>query len=137
MNDIPPIPRHEFFKRFYAAEALNWPYFSWLRRCGASKGHCSEALSLFPQKVSILNEQSDTRECFWGIYAREEVCLCWVLFYNFVCLTPPLVFFFVWLFRATSEKDMQDSSVPFTLMAGMLSIFWSAFLSSLQFGRVD
>jgi hypothetical protein len=26
MNDIPPIPQHEFYKRFKAAEALNWSH---------------------------------------------------------------------------------------------------------------
>jgi hypothetical protein len=137
MSDIPPIPRHEFYKRFYAREALNWPCLTWLSRHCPSKGHCSEALSLLPRKVSILDENSDSRESFWGIYAREEVCISWVLLYNFVCLVPPLIFLVLWLFRGSSEKDMQDSSVPFTLVLGMASVFWSVFLSSLQFGRVD
>jgi hypothetical protein len=135
MNDIPPIPKHEFFKRFYAVKTQNLLYFFRLYRRKICKGHSSEALSLFPQKVSILDENSVTREFFWGIYAREEICLCWVLFYNFICVLPTLAFFFVWLFKACKGEDMQDSSIPFTMMTGMLSIFWSVFLSSLQFGK--
>jgi hypothetical protein len=100
-------------------------------------GHCTEALSLFPQNVSILDEHSGTREQFGGIYARVEVCPCGVTWYNLVCLLPPLVFFFVLLFKEISQKDIQDNSVPFGMMTGMLAIFWSVFHSNLHFGRVD
>jgi hypothetical protein len=85
--------------------------------------------------VSQLDENSEERKSFWGIYAREIVCLRWVLFYNLVCMLPLLWFFFMWIFPWGHRSDLQDASVLITMMIGMLSVFWSTFLGSLQFGK--
>jgi hypothetical protein len=142
INEMPPISEHEFYKRFYFANPLNIFHQHPFHRKSNSKfnkakrkDHCCEILELLPKKLSQLDESSEQREFFWGIYAREVVCLRWVLFYNVLCILPFVWFLFMWIFPWGHASDLQDASVPITIMIGMLSIFWSVFLGSLQFGK--
>jgi hypothetical protein len=48
---------------------------------------------------------------------------------------PLLIFFVAWVVPSGPGTDLQNPSVPFSIMATMLSLFWSLFLSSLQFGK--
>ncbi|KAI2618533.1 hypothetical protein GGR54DRAFT_640658 [Hypoxylon sp. NC1633] len=132
MHSIPPISEHEFRKRFYTCHTPR-PLRHWYHKCKAM-GHSYEILKFFPKKKSELEESGDTRQEFWGIYAREMISLRRVLFYNFVSILPMLVFFMIWILPTSLGTDLQNPSVPFTMMIGMLSLFWSIFLSSLQFG---
>ncbi|KAI1374084.1 hypothetical protein F4677DRAFT_447730 [Hypoxylon crocopeplum] len=133
MDSIPPVSEHEFRKRFYACPKPQ-PLRHWYHRCKALGTHSYDILEFFPKKKTELEEGGDKRENFWGIYAREIISLRWVLFYNFLCVLPMLAFFTVWILPAGYSTDLQNASVPFTMMLGMLSLFWSVFLSSLQFG---
>lgn len=142
INYMPPISEHEFYTRFYLfnpSKLLHRHPFHRYSNCKCNKvkrkGHCGEILELLPKKLSQLDESSEQREFFWGIYAREVVCLWWVLFYNMLCMLPLMWFFFMWLFPWGHASDLQDASVPITMMIGMLSVFWSVFLGSLQFGK--
>lgn len=142
MRDMPPISEHEFYKRFYSSSPprpLHWHvlHSKTTRKCTQFKrrGHCREIIELLPKKLSLLDEGGDQREFFWGMFAREVVCLRWVFFYNVICMLPLVWFFFMWIFRWGHASDLQDASVPVTMVLGMLSVFWSIFLGSLQFGR--
>jgi hypothetical protein len=143
INDMPPISEHEFHKRFYSSNPFKLfhghPFHRYSKyKCNKvnRKGHCREILELLPKKLSQLDESSDQREFFWGIYAREVVCLRWVLFYNIICMLPLMwFFFFMWIFQWGHTSDLQDASMPITMMIGLLSVFWSVFLGSLQFGK--
>ncbi|KAI0842910.1 hypothetical protein F5Y06DRAFT_76436 [Hypoxylon sp. FL0890] len=134
MDSIPPVSEHEFQKRFYTCPRPQ-PLRHWYHKCKALGTHSYDILELFPKKKTELEEGGDKRETFWGIYAREIISLRWVLIYNLVCVCPMLVFFVAWILPAGQNTDLQDPSVPFSMMLGMLSLFWSVFLSSLQFGR--
>ncbi|KAI0890580.1 uncharacterized protein GGS22DRAFT_151294 [Annulohypoxylon maeteangense] len=134
MDFIPPISEHEFTRRFYACNKGRLP-FHWHHTCGASKGDSNAILSFFPKKKTEFIETGSDREYFWGIYAREMISLRWVLAYNVGCALPMLVVFAVRILPAGYATNLQDPSVPFTMMIGMLSLFWAIFLSSLQFGR--
>jgi hypothetical protein len=133
MSDMPPISAHEFYRRFYfycqPRSLLHWHI-----RCRQIRGHCREVLDLLPKKVSELEESGDQRETFWGIYAREIVCLRWVLFYNSLCILPLVWFFFMWTFKWGRNHDLQGAAIPISVMLSMLSVFWSLFLGSLRFG---
>jgi len=88
--------------------------------------------------MTELEEEGDRRENFWELYAREMISLRWVMFYNFVCILPLLAFFIAWVLPVGNSyrSDLQNPSVPFSIMAAMLSLFWSVFFSSLQFGML-
>ena len=139
---MPPISEHEFYNRFYSTEPFKYLHPHPFNRSGGCKhskaqrrGHCREIIHLLPKKLSQLDENSDQREFFWGMYAQEVVCLRWLLFWNVICISPLLWFFFMWLFRWGHSGDLQDASVPVTMVMGMLSLLWSAFLGSLKFGK--
>ncbi|KAK7973761.1 glycoside hydrolase family 18 protein [Apiospora arundinis] len=135
MDRIPPISRHEFYRRFHTCLETTKKYHVH-HMCKVMRGHTRGVLHLLPQRTQELELGGDKRELFWGLYAREAVSLQRVLAYNAVCLFPVLGFFFAWLFGGFgSASDLQNASVPIGLMASLLSLFWSLFLSSLQFGR--
>lgn len=139
---VPPITEHEFRKRFYSFNASLFCRHHILRHpklCSckkrACKTHSSELMDLLPKKLTLLDEQSNQREEFWGLYARQVVTFRWILAYNFLCFLPMLWFVFIWLFALGQKRDLQDAFVPTSVMISMLSVFWSTFLSSLHFGR--
>ncbi|KAI1476419.1 hypothetical protein F4774DRAFT_428024 [Daldinia eschscholtzii] len=137
MGNIPPVSEHEFRLRFYACHDPR-PQQSLLHRyhkCKKFGCHTHNVLHLFPKKKTRLEEAGDTREIFWGIYARERISFSWVLGYNLFCLLPMLAFFIAWILPRGRGADLQNPSVPLSIMMGMLSLFWSLFLSSLQFGK--
>jgi hypothetical protein len=133
MDDIPPISEHEFYKRFYACKRPKVSH--WYHRCKKFSRHSREVLNLLPKRVGALEEGGDKREIFWGIYAREIVSLRWILLYNVLCALPMFVFLFLWLFKLGQKGDLQNAATPLSMMLGFLSIFWSVFLSSLNFGK--
>jgi hypothetical protein len=134
MNEIPPIREHEFYQRFYGTHLKHGGLFHCRHHCKQRKGHCREVLSLLPKKISELDEDDDKRETFWGMYAREAISLYWVVFYNVLSVLPMVAFFFTWMFRMKHLGDLQNASVPLTMVATMLSMFWSTLLGSSKFG---
>ncbi|KAK1991768.1 hypothetical protein LX36DRAFT_589782 [Colletotrichum falcatum] len=126
-EQIPPVTPHEFYKRFYACYDPT-PMLHFYHRCTRLAGHSGDVLDRFPKKKTELEEGGDGRETFWGIYARENVALARVLVYNFICITPTLVFFFAWLIPHGSD-EMQNAAVPVSVMVAMLSLFWGVFVS--------
>lgn len=134
MGPIPPVSRHEFRKRFYACHQQQL-LRHWHHKCKKLGSQSHDLLKLFPKKRTALEEGGDKREEFYGIYARENVSFIWVLFYNFICMLPMLAFFIMWINPQGHSTDLQNPSVPFSMMTAMLSLFWSVFLSSLQFGE--
>ncbi|KAI1660367.1 hypothetical protein F4813DRAFT_349696 [Daldinia decipiens] len=134
MKPIPPISKHEFFKRFYACHNPR-PISHWYHECKMLGCSSYKILKLFPKKKTELNEAAESNEDFWGIYAREHISFLWVLGYNLICILPMLAFFVAWILPEGYGTDLQNPSMPFSMMLGMLSLFWSIFLSSLQFGK--
>ncbi|KAK1993483.1 hypothetical protein LX36DRAFT_251500 [Colletotrichum falcatum] len=131
---MPPVTPHEFYRRFYACNRVR-PMLHFYHRCRRPGGwHSRDVLNLFPKKRTKLEEGGEDRRVFWGIYAREAIALRWVLCYNLACTLPMLVLFFQWL-SWKGPDEIQNASVPISVMLAMLSLFWSMFFSSLPFGR--
>ncbi|KAL7937133.1 hypothetical protein V8C35DRAFT_294818 [Trichoderma chlorosporum] len=126
MDMKPPVSRHEFKHHFYECRKRN------INTLVQSR---SELLDRLPKKLTELEEGGDKREIFWGIYARERISLLWVLLYNILCLLPMIGFFIAWISPLGRGTDLQNPSIPISMMISMLSLFWSVFLSSLQFGE--
>lgn len=134
MDNIPPICEREFKARFYTCYEPH-SFLHFYHKCKKSKTYSSDVLKSLPKKRTELEQSGDKREEFWGIYAREEVSVRWILFYNFVCISPLIIFFLVWIVPQDHGTDMQNPSVPLSLMISMLSLFWSIFLSSFQYNK--
>ncbi|KAJ5324219.1 hypothetical protein N7476_002819 [Penicillium atrosanguineum] len=134
MDNIPPISEHEFKTRFYACHKPR-PLLHLHHECRRLGAHSSDILKFLPKKKTELEEAGNKREDFWGIYAREDISLRWIILYNSVCVSPLLAFFFAWIVPQGLGTDLQNPSIPLSMMIAMLSLFWSVYLSSLQFGR--
>lgn len=134
MDNIPPICKHEFWDRFYACHNPR-PLLHLYHNCKTMGVYSSEALKFLPKKRTELEEAGDKREDFWGIYACEYPSTRWIIFYNFVCVLPLLAFFVAWIAPRGHDTDLQDPSVPISLMVSLLSLFWSVYLGNLQSGK--
>ncbi|KAL4899578.1 hypothetical protein BDW74DRAFT_108769 [Aspergillus multicolor] len=135
MDVVPPITAHEFYTRFYSCYRSNAWAVHLFHRCKKATGCSAGTLELLPKKRTPLEEHGDKRQPFWGIYAQEIVCFRWVVAYNVVCLLPMVIFLFLWMFPLGYKGDLQNAAVPFTMVAGMLTLFWSFFIGSIRFGR--
>ncbi|KAH6714471.1 hypothetical protein BKA61DRAFT_482078, partial [Leptodontidium sp. MPI-SDFR-AT-0119] len=132
MNLIPPIGPHEFYDRFHACYNPR-SAFHFLHKCASFNKRTRDLLQLFPKSNSDLVEDSDKREPFWGIVARERPSIARLLLYNLACALPCLIFFFMWLFSWGHGGDLQNASVPLSVMLAALSVFWSIFFANLEF----
>lgn len=91
-----------------------------------------DGLAPFPKKRTTLEEAGRTRTEFWGIVPYERISFLRVFLYNLVCISPFIVFFFLWLFPLGFVNDLQSASVPVTLTLTLLTFFWTLFISTLQ-----
>lgn len=133
MDIIPPITEHEFYSRFYACYTPSHSPVHMFHTCRQHTSGHSDALALLPKKKTKLEEHGSKRERFWGIYAQEIVCFRWVVAYNLGCMLPMLVLFVLWMLPLGYGKDLQNASVPATVMVGMLTLFWTVFLGTLRY----
>lgn len=130
---MPPIGVHEFEKRLHACHKPRILHLH--HRCKGPGIHSSEVLEKLPKKKTLLEEAGDKREDFWGLYARENISLRWIIFYNFLCVSPLLAYFVAWITPQGHVTDLQNSSIPVGVMLSMLSLFWTLYLGTLQFAR--
>ncbi|KAF2874401.1 hypothetical protein BDV95DRAFT_604585 [Massariosphaeria phaeospora] len=142
MCEIPRVTPHEFYTRFYSCTSWYTHFTHFFHRsktckCNKQKRKCHnrELLEFLPKKLSMLDERSDQREMFWGLYVRQAVCFRWILFYNLVCMLPLIWFFLMWMFVWGHDGDLQNAFMPMSIMLALLSVFWSTFLGSLNLGR--
>ncbi|KAK7916911.1 hypothetical protein PG985_010519 [Apiospora marii] len=133
MDVIPPISKHEFYRRFYSCHEGSKRYHLH-HTCKVLRGHSHDVLHRLPKRTQELELGGDKRERFWGISSRENVSLQRVLLYNLVCILPVLAFFFAWLLGTGSPTDLQSASVPMGMMGILLTLFWAPFLATLQSG---
>ena len=133
-----PCLPHEFKKRFY--ECSTWFAHSYVFFCSkkckcikiAAKSHNRELLHLLPKRMSPFDENSETRECFWGLYAKNDIKFFRVMVWNLVCMSPLLWFFFMRLFIWGPNWDMQNAVVPAMLALGLMSHFWCIFIALVR-----
>jgi hypothetical protein len=87
-------------------------------------------MELFPKRLTSLEEGGNNREEFWGIYAREKRWFLMLLVYNIVCMSPSLVFGFLWLCSWGHPGDLQNATIPASMSVALLSLFWSFMLTT-------
>ncbi|KAI5921605.1 hypothetical protein F4810DRAFT_677814 [Camillea tinctor] len=119
MDTEPPVSAHKFNDRFYKR----------IPTCG-SKKECTcgarDAIDRIPQRDrSITVAQTQKREFFWGIIARDHKSGLRVLTYILLSSLPGFVFFFLWLF-AWGHENLQDASVLLMISFSLLGVLYAA-----------
>lgn len=67
--------------------------------------------------------ESDQTSPVWGLSAIFAVSSTHVLIYHCIMVAGPFAFFAWWL--RVYPDDLQNASVPVTVVLGALSLFWS------------
>lgn len=91
----------------------------------------AEILDCFPKrdrKVAT-SAQSDKIEVCYGLVARECRSFFRVVLYLCLIMAPAFWFIFAWLFEFGNTSDLQDATVPITLMLTATSILWAVVYS--------
>lgn len=82
------------------------------------------AINRIPKKTSPFDTSStdDKNAYAWGLEARHDISAAYVAFYHLLILTFPFGFWIWW--QATHPGDLQNASIPVTVVLTMLSLFW-------------
>ncbi|KAI1390294.1 uncharacterized protein F4822DRAFT_443198 [Hypoxylon trugodes] len=122
---IPPVSKREFNRRFYACYQPR-PHLHFYHDCKKLSGHTRNVLERSPKKKANLKAGGTAEEFLWGLYARENPSALRVFLYIIGCLLLPTVFF-SWILPAGPETDLQNPSVPFGMMLGLLALVFSVY----------
>jgi hypothetical protein len=119
--EIPPISPHEF------ELALSYCSSSCLL---ASFHDCMEppsgslALERIPKRKCALELKVGLREHAWGIQAQHSVSFPLMVFYHVLIIASTFGFWGWW--QVVHPGDLQNGSTPLTVVAVLLSLFWSS-----------
>jgi hypothetical protein len=67
--------------------------------------------------------ERETSSPIWGLEAVFAASFAYVLIYHFVIVAGPFAFFAWWL--KFHPDDLQNASIPLSIVLGALSLFWS------------
>ena len=124
---IPPIQPHEFTQRFYLCRRRGKLHRYHLtpcrKKCGRYPGP-NGALARIPKRNTWPDVAGQEREFLWGLLAIERPSLFRVLLYHILILSAPFAFWWLWHFPWRHSGDLQNASVPFSVICVLLSMFW-------------
>ncbi|KKY34665.1 hypothetical protein UCDDA912_g05326 [Diaporthe ampelina] len=91
----------------------------------------AELLDHFPKRDRSVAAaaQSEKVEVCYGLAARECRSFFRVMVYLCVIMVPAFWFVFAWLFMWGNRGDLQDATVPMTLVLALLSMLWAVVYS--------
>lgn len=114
----PPISPHLFQALFYTCQfPCNWPIpHDCLQPPTGAKN-----IERIPKRVKCF--ERDQTSPIWGLEAVFAVSPARVLIYHCIMVAGPFAFFGWWL--KAHPDDLQNASIPVTIVLGVLSLFWS------------
>jgi hypothetical protein len=128
----PPVSQHEFSVHFNACgDSCSWalsknyvPILGSILHDCLPRQNTKRAIKRIPKKKSPFDTSStdDEKAYAWGLEARHEISAAYVASYHLLILTFPFGFWGWW--QATHPGDLQNASIPVTVVLTMLSLFW-------------
>ena len=118
----PPISRHEFEMRLSSCQP--GCKLRWLHDCFLSD-ESNNVIRHTPKKRNIFLYDTHARDEAWGLHAVHHISFLYILSYHLLIIAGPFVFWGWWLGK--KPADWQNASVPFAMLLGSLSLFWSGF----------
>ncbi|OHE99193.1 mitochondrion organization and biogenesis protein [Colletotrichum orchidophilum] len=127
----PPVSPEEFSHVFrYAAknESVVWtslglPFYETVEALS------DDTVGCIPQRYHYLDERSNRKEDFWGLYIRERRSALMTSAYILLCLSPFFAFCFLYLFGVISG-DIQNATTPLALALTALGLFLGSMVKS-------
>jgi hypothetical protein len=121
-TEIPPIQQHEFeyaFLPYCGPSCILSPLHDCVQpRAGRL------ALKRIPKRKRALLLKLDTREEAWGIQAHHKPHALIVFLYHVLMSAGTFAFWIYW--QRTHPGDLQNATVPLTVVAVLISLFWSS-----------
>lgn len=124
----PPIPRHEFEMHLNACDQpCRWSWF-YFHEC-MPQLNTSSSITSIPKKHDRFNitaassSNSPTDAFAWGLEARHSISALYLVIYHVLIVAGPFAFWAWWM--TEYPGDLQNASVPVTVVLGLLSLFWS------------
>lgn len=124
-----PVTRHVFRHYFYGcydSDSLSHRFHTCLPIAPTCRirNPAAELLEHFPKRDRpVANAAySDKVEVCYGIVARECRSFFRVMVYLCVIMAPTVWFVFSWLFMWGDRGDLQDATIPMTLVLTMLAL---------------
>lgn len=131
-----PITKHMFRHYFYGcydSDTLTHRFHSSIPLVPACRirNPASELLDFLPKRDRPVaaTTQSDKVEFCYGLVARECRSFFRVVIYLCLIMAPAFWFVFAWLFEWGNSGDLQDATVPITLMLTAVSVLWAVLCS--------
>ncbi|KAK4947760.1 hypothetical protein LTR10_013268 [Elasticomyces elasticus] len=104
--------------------ALGW--LGWFHECIEIDDTSTDLIDRIPEKHSKWQVDTKGIEDAFGIMAREDISILYVVIYHVFMLAGPFAF---WAWRESQKGvswDLQDASVPSATVLGLLSLFWAS-----------
>ncbi|KAJ0302281.1 hypothetical protein COL516b_007335 [Colletotrichum fioriniae] len=127
----PPVSPEEFSHVFHytaKSESVLWnslglPFYDTVEALS------DDTVGCIPQRYHYLDERSNRKEDFWGLYIRERRSALMTSVYILLCLSPFFVFCFLYLFGVISG-DIQNATTPLALALTALGLFLGSMIKS-------
>lgn len=122
----PPVSSRQSHRRIYHCYKGGKRHNHFFRPCKQKCSDAKDALLRIPKRKERVAEKvdEDKENILWGLQAIEgisfvRICLCHAVF-----VSCPFIFWGLWLTIMGHEGDLQNASIPFLAVLGILSIFW-------------
>ncbi|KXH63166.1 hypothetical protein CNYM01_08014 [Colletotrichum nymphaeae SA-01] len=127
----PPVSPEEFSHVFHytaKSEAVIWkslglPFYDTVEALS------DDTVGCIPQRYHYLDERSNRKEDFWGLYIRERRSALMTSVYILLCLSPFFAFCFLYLFGVILG-DIQNATTPLALALTALGLFLGSMIKS-------
>jgi hypothetical protein len=126
---MPPIDAHEFFTNFYFCfrggqkHKHRLPFSRCYRQCRRHQAPVGAAECIPKRNRGIEQDDFDHRRGLWGLVAVERISFARVSVYHLLMLSGPFAFWFLWLYYWQNTTDLQNASVPLSVVCTLLSLF--------------
>lgn len=124
-DPMPPVSRHEFWRRYHYCYKGEKKHFRWFGKCctGLCRG-IADCLERVPKRDRKVLEEISSREIYWGLQAIEKPHALRLFLYYFGLLLSTVGFCVWWLVQ--HEGDLQNASVPITVAISALALLLSS-----------
>lgn len=122
---MPPITPHEFNLAFSSCGGKC--YFAILHDCFELEDEEDFVSRISRKKGKFEIENSSRRgpvRFAWGIQAKYTISFLHVVMYHSLIMVGPFLFWVWW--QKHHPNDLQNASIPLTVAAVLISLFWSA-----------
>ncbi|KAF4836560.1 Vegetative incompatibility protein HET-E-1 [Colletotrichum tropicale] len=126
----PPVSPEEFSHIYqYTAKRESWRSLWTLPFYSCVESLSDDTVGCIPQRYYYLDEKSNRKEDFWGLYIQERRSALMTSFYIVLCLSPFIIFCILYLLGII-QGDVQNATTPLALALTLLGLFLGSMIKA-------